>query len=136
MRPIDADVLKQHIDKLPALPDGNFAGNHSALKALINMQPTFEPSTNCSEVPNNSDAISREKAKNAICNACGKIDCDEMDTCEKLDIPSEGSKALEWQYHSYIPHNKYCPKCKKDSPYNKRWNFCPNCGADMRQREE
>ena len=44
MRLIDADVLKQHIDKLPALPDGNFAGNHSALKALINMQPTIEPS--------------------------------------------------------------------------------------------
>ena len=43
MRLIDADVLKQHIDKLPALPDGNFAGNHSALKALINMQPTIEP---------------------------------------------------------------------------------------------
>ena len=43
MRPIDADVLKQHIDKLPALPDGNFAGNHSALKALINMQPTVQP---------------------------------------------------------------------------------------------
>lgn len=42
-RLIDADVLKQHIDKLPALPDGNFAGNHSALKALINMQPTIEP---------------------------------------------------------------------------------------------
>lgn len=40
---IDADVLKQHIDKLPALPDGNFAGSHSALKALINMQPTVQP---------------------------------------------------------------------------------------------
>ena len=53
MRLIDADVLKQHIDKLPALPDGNFAGSHSNLKALINMQPTIEPSTNCSETPNN-----------------------------------------------------------------------------------
>lgn len=52
MRLIDADVLKQHIDKLPALPDGNFAGNHSALKALINMQPTIEPEQrwiSCSE---------------------------------------------------------------------------------------
>jgi hypothetical protein len=39
MKVIDADRLKEHIDKLPALPDGNFAGNHSALKALINMQP-------------------------------------------------------------------------------------------------
>ena len=43
MRLIDADVLKQHIDKLPALPDGNFAGNHNFLKAIINMQPTIEP---------------------------------------------------------------------------------------------
>ena len=42
MRAIDADRLKEHIDKLPALPDGNFAGNHSALKALINMQPNIK----------------------------------------------------------------------------------------------
>lgn len=66
MRAIDADVLKQHIDKLPVLPDGNFAGNHSALKALINMQPTIEPYTNCSEIPNNSDTISRQAAIDAL----------------------------------------------------------------------
>ena len=66
MRLIDADVLKRHIDKLPALPDGNFAGNHSALKALINMQPTIEPSANCSEIPNNSDTISRQAAIDAL----------------------------------------------------------------------
>jgi hypothetical protein len=65
MRLIDADVLKQHIDKLPALPDGNFAGNHSALKALINMQPTIESSTNCSEIQNSSDCISRQAAIDA-----------------------------------------------------------------------
>lgn len=40
-RLIDSNILKGHIDKLPCLPDGNFAGNHSALKALINMQPTI-----------------------------------------------------------------------------------------------
>lgn len=66
MRAIDADVLKRHIDKLPALPDGNFAGNHSALKALINMQPTIEPSTNNSEIPNSSDCISRQAAIDAL----------------------------------------------------------------------
>lgn len=51
MRPIDADALKAHIDKLPALPDGNFAGTHSALKALINMQPTIDavPVVRCRE---------------------------------------------------------------------------------------
>jgi hypothetical protein len=68
MRLIDADVLKQHIDKLPALPDGNFAGNHSALKALINMQPTIQTvatDTNVgsnSVIPNSSDAVSRQAA--------------------------------------------------------------------------
>ena len=96
----------------------------------VKQLPPIRPVNN-SENPNSLDVVSRQAAKNAICNACGKIDCDEMDTCKKLDIPSARSKALEWQYHSYIPHNKYCPKCKKDSPYNKRWNFCPNCGAKM-----
>ena len=66
MRAIDADVLKRHIDKLPALPDGNFAGNHSALKALINMQPTIEPSTNNSEIPNSYDTISRQAVIDAL----------------------------------------------------------------------
>lgn len=42
MKVIDADRLKEHIDKLPALPDGNFAGNHSVLKSLINMQPNIK----------------------------------------------------------------------------------------------
>lgn len=42
MRAIDADRLKKHIDKLPALPDGNFAGTHRNLKALINMQPNIK----------------------------------------------------------------------------------------------
>lgn len=37
-RLIDAEELKRHIDKLPALPDGNYAGTHRNLKALINMQ--------------------------------------------------------------------------------------------------
>ena len=98
---------------------------------VVKQLPPIRPVNN-SENPNSLDVVSRQAAKNAICNACGKIDCDEMDTCKKLDIPSARSKALEWQYHSYIPHNKYCPKCKKDSPFNKRWNFCPNCGVDMR----
>lgn len=42
MKLIDADKLKEHIDKLPALPDGNFAETHRNLKALINMQPNIK----------------------------------------------------------------------------------------------
>ena len=33
------------------------------------------------------DCISRQAAISAICNACGKIDCDKMDKCEKLQLP-------------------------------------------------
>ena len=34
-----------------------------------------------------SDVISRQVAISAICSACGKIDCDKMDKCEKLQLP-------------------------------------------------
>ena len=34
-----------------------------------------------------SDMIDRQAAISAICNACGKIDCDKMDKCEKLQLP-------------------------------------------------
>ena len=36
-----------------------------------------------------------------------------------------------WIYHTYMPHTKYCSSCGKNSPYDKSWKFCPNCGAKM-----
>jgi hypothetical protein len=42
-------------------------------------------STNLAEV--GTDCISRQAAISAICNACGKIDCDKMDKCKKLQLP-------------------------------------------------
>ena len=67
MRGIDADRLKEHIDKLPALPDGNFAGNHSALKALVNMQPNIKL-TNSEWIDFHSEQfdISRTSAKEML----------------------------------------------------------------------
>ena len=40
--------------------------------------------TNLAEV--GTDCISRQAAISAICNACGKMDCDKMDKCEKLQL--------------------------------------------------
>ena len=73
MRLINADVLKQHIDKLPALPDGNFAGNHSALKALINMQPTVDavPARHGKWVDENGDRPYGYRF-NWLCSECGR----------------------------------------------------------------
>lgn len=49
------------------------------------------------------------------------------------NLPSarpEPQKAI-WALHTYMPHNYYCTHCKKDSPYNKTWSYCPNCGCEM-----
>ena len=53
----------------------------------INNLPPVQPEqlgTNLAEV--GTDCISRQEAISAICNACGKIDCDKMDKCEKLQL--------------------------------------------------
>ena len=48
------------------------------------------------------------------------------------ELPSAQKKG-QWLLHPcYMPHKNYCSCCEKDSPYDKRWEFCPNCGADMR----
>ena len=54
---------------------------------LIRNDKADRKTENSSEKPNNSDTISRQAAISAICNACGKIDCDKMDKCEKLQLP-------------------------------------------------
>lgn len=139
MRAIDADVLKQHIDKLPALPDGNFAGNHSALKALINMQPTIEPPANNSEIPNSSDTISRQAAIDALCNyLVGKnVPCDGTLTCRLIEnevikkLPSAQPEIGKWK--NIVDGIEYtwgtCDSCgaRIPMPY-KYYRFCPNCG--------
>ena len=51
-------------------------------------------------------------------------------------LPSVQPRKGKWIHHTYIPHRKYCSCCKKDSPYDKCWDFCPNCGADMRGEQD
>ena len=41
-----------------------------------------------------SDLIDRQVAISAICNACGKIDCDKTDKCEKLQLPPANSSEI------------------------------------------
>ncbi len=92
------------------------------------------------------DIIYRQDAIDAIKNIkaiTGTFD-DEILLIDKVQaqtelmmLPSaEPRKKGKWILHSYMPHNNYCSNCEKDSPYNRRWKFCPNCGADMRGEQD
>ena len=52
-----------------------------------------------------------------------------------IELPPAQPERIKskWELHTYMPHNKFCLACRNDSPYNKRWDFCPKCGADMRE---
>ena len=61
------------------------------------------------------DLIDRQAAISAICNACGKIDCDKMDKCEKLQLPPANC--------SEIPNNSDTIRCKDC----KHWDGVDTC---------
>ena len=107
MRAIDADVLKEHIDKLPALPDGNFAGNHSALKALINMQPTIEQERKTGH-------WKEVYAETDYRNGWIEFSCEACEYQHGLESGEYG-----WHYGDPIP-----------------WKYCPMCGARMKEEGE
>jgi hypothetical protein len=142
MRLIDADVLKQHIDKLPALPDGNFAGNHSALKALINMQPTIQTVATDTNV---GDTISRQATIDAVNNAFDRETLltgfvRSIAVRAIRDMPSVQPEAKEGHWirtDCGLDVECKCSVCGyKDfvEPHDTYWfkrNYCPNCGAKM-----
>ena len=85
------------------------------------------------------DTVSRQAANAAICNACGIIDCDQMDKCKKLltaQPERETAKFIRWmeikkadKYISYTPHCK-CSKCGTEFLIE-TIKYCYMCGARM-----
>ena len=128
-----------------------------------------------------SDLIDRQAAISAICNACGKIDCDKMDKCEKLPLPPANNSEIpnssdtisrqaalvavkdalmawsympEWRDEKILEaiaelppaqpkrirgrwtRDNACSECGCQPWFSgdiHNYNFCPNCGADMRE---
>ena len=56
------------------------------------------------------------------------------DAIEKLQANVRPVVRGEWIHHKggYSDHYE-CTVCKKAIVLTERWNFCPNCGADMRE---
>ena len=91
--------------------------------------------------------IDIEAAKNALCRYCHDISnwrmCGHRDECTylcRLDgVPAadvremrRGRKEKAQQQPYFRGHfpTFVCSECHRE--VNKRWNYCPNCGADMR----
>lgn len=88
------------------------------------------------------DNISRQAAIEYFITNVGWYDedghsIDDTDELRKIwtdlfnGVPPAPEKTARWELRTYLPHNNYCTHCGKDSPYNKRWEHCPHCGAHM-----
>lgn len=67
----------------------------------------------------------------------------ENSVCEVTDVDApwirkaiealENQKTGHWITTRTFMHDGefYCDKCKCESPNNKKWDYCPNCGARM-----
>jgi len=167
MRTIDADALKElfsevigHIAKKPEM-NGNLEHMIRASAMVIQMiddAPTVQPDTNCSEIPNNSDTISRQAALEKIRKMqtykmfAGDdlllIDQAEAQT-ELMMLPSvqpERNKG-EWIYGEDDGQDGwYCSECNGFVPWDYEYyglenidfiddfKVCPFCEADMISR--
>lgn len=101
--------------------------------------------TNCSEFPNNSDAISRQAAIEAIHEDADwlaaqgsdwQVERMERDKSILKSLPSAEPerKKGKWLRSGNCIFPYECDQCGDTN--ERDTTFCPNCGADMRERED
>ena len=139
MRLIDADALLNELDKLDL--DYGAMGGVAECMDIIENAPTIEPS---------GDLISREEAIEAAASTkpivrsternWGKMIAEEhsKELVKALKaLPSADRPKGEWiltdNDKEYIPLFYTCSVC--GMKYTEEYNYCPNCGADMRGDE-
>lgn len=89
-----------------------------------------------------AEYIRLEEAEQVICDVCERPicprlwegDCDSIDRLNKIQAADVRPVVRgTWTRVDYEPcgHDYICSECgcKSDGA----WNFCPNCGADMRE---
>ena len=108
---------------------------------------------NCSEIPNNSDTISRQAAIDVI-DAVFPVDPMKSEYAQGIacgaalaktyveQLPSEQPERMKgkWERHyceDGNPDGWRCDNCDEWYYFGQTLpNFCPNCGADMRGEQE
>lgn len=87
-----------------------------------------------------TDYISREAAKQIICEACERPGCPELwgYSCDRTDrlnaIPAADVRPVvraRWKAHGDCGVTE-CPVCMWTIEECVDYNFCPNCGAEMK----
>ena len=87
--------------------------------------------------------IDRNKLLNEIIDLLAK-DCKDMELCGKIvGLISVQPTVQERPKGRWLrcENDLYCSNCKRDAmirkglPFQSWSNFCPNCGADMRESE-
>ncbi len=82
------DCLHYELENLRVARGSDYSGVEAiemAINALEAQEKAQKVSNNSSELDNNfGELISRQAANYKICNACGMIDCDQMDKCKKV----------------------------------------------------
>ena len=140
---IDREALLRQID-IDSEGEPGYYGDTWKFIDTIESMPPAEHGTNLAEV--GTDCISREQAIDALreylvgkrCPDDGTLTCRliENEVINKL-IPIQPKRG-RWisadAIFGGVPF--YCSECgenTRDTVMGKpRWNFCPNCGADMR----
>ena len=91
-----------------------------------------------------SDLIDRQQAIEAICmETCGvslrnercMVHCTEVQTVEQLPPAQPERIKGRWIEKPHVHGVAYCSLCDYELHTNDT-NFCPNCGADMREVTE
>lgn len=87
------------------------------------------------------DYIKRKYAINVVCTDCLRSNCDECAVRKRLKgVPAADVKPVvrgKWRRALYFIHldglNYRCSECLGIA--DTMSNYCPNCGADMREGE-
>ena len=137
---IDRQALIDDIDKLlPIDPLKDEYTQGRTVGLALAMERIKQAPANNSEIPNSSDTISRQQAIDALDKRFDSIPMEQTSEILMLrkdlrNLPPAQPKTGKWALQSDDYHEYYeCDQCGMAVGLDDVRNFCPNCGADMRE---